>query len=83
MQLYVELRGFNESRLDMANLRYLTTNVEVNQLQAILHLLLFQEIEGFEQLAGCQTELAGIASTLLPLATARGSQLDADTDIGT
>ena len=56
--------------------------MEMNELQAILHFLFLDEVERFEQLAGGQAELAGVASALLPLPASRRSQLDADADIG-
>ena len=52
------------------------------QLQAVLHLTCFEEVECFEQFTRSQAELAGVAAALLPLAASAGSQLDADTDVG-
>ena len=56
--------------------------MEMDQLQAILHIFLFQKIERFQQLTGSQAEFAGITTAIFPFATSRRSQLDADTYIG-
>ena len=67
MQLHIELRSLTQCCLDATYLSHLTTYVEMNQLQAILHFFLFQEIKCLEQLTGSQSELAGIASAFFPL----------------
>ena len=82
MQLDIELRSLAQGVLDAAYLGNLTADVEVNQLQAILQVLLVEEVQGFEQLAGSEAELAGVSTALLPLATATGGQLDADANVG-
>ena len=56
--------------------------MEMNQAQAVLHVLLLQQIQCFQQLSAGQSELRGVATALFPLATTAGCQLDADTDIG-
>ena len=56
--------------------------MEMDQLQALFHVFLFEEIERFEQLAGCQAELAGVSPALFPFATSGGSELDAYPNIG-
>ena len=57
--------------------------MEVNQAQAVAHTLLVEHLQRFKQFGTGQSELRGIAAALFPLATATGSQFDADTDIRT
>ena len=83
MQLHIELRRFTQSRLNTAYLGHLAADVEMDQLQAICQIFLFKEIKCFQQFAGRQAELAGIAPALFPFATAGRGQLDADADIRT
>ena len=82
MQLHIELRSLFESILDAAYLGDLAADVKVNQFEAVGHLGPFQKIEGIEQFARIQTELAAVATALFPLAATRAGQFDADTDVG-
>ena len=70
VELNVELRSFAQRRFDAAYFGYLTADMEMNQFQAIFHVLLIQKVQRFQQLAGGQAEFAGIASALFPLSTA-------------
>ena len=56
MQLDVELRRLAQGGLYAAYLRNLRTNVEVDELQAVEHLLLLKQRQGFEQLGTGQSE---------------------------
>ena len=47
MQLHIELRSLAQSRLNATNLRYLATNMEMNQAQAVAHILLIQHVQCF------------------------------------
>ena len=53
----------------------------MNQLQTICQIFLFQKIKCFQQFAGRQAELAGIATALFPFATAGRCQFNTDADI--
>ena len=68
VQLYIELRSLSKGCLYAAYLCYLAADVEVDKAQAVFHLLLFENLEGLEQLRACQSELACVAAALLPLA---------------
>ena len=82
MKLHKELRRLAQGVLDTAYLGNLAADVEVNQLEAILQLLAFQEVECFEQFATGQAELAGVSAALFPLAAAARGQLDTNADVG-
>ena len=77
VQLHIELRSLAQGGLDAAYLGDLATDVEVDEAQAVLHVLLLQDLQRFEQLARRESELAGVAAALLPLAAARRGELDA------
>ena len=81
-ELHIELRSLAQRILDAAYLGHLTAYVEVDELQAVHHLVLLQEVERREQFARVQTELAAVAAALLPLAAAAARELDAHTHIG-
>ena len=70
-ELHIELRSLAKRILDAANLRDLATDMEVNQLQAVGHLMVLQEVEGFEKFAGVQSEFATVATAFLPFAATR------------
>ena len=55
--------------------------MEVDESQTVFHVLLLQQIEGFQQFGTGQSELRSVATTLFPFATATAGQLDADADI--
>ena len=82
MQLHIELRCLSESRLYAAYLRYLRAYVEVYEPQAVAHVLLVEHLQRFEQLSAGESELRCVAAALLPLARARGGQLDANAYVG-
>ena len=81
MQLDIELRRFAQSCFYTAYLGHLAANMEMDQLQAIRQVFLFQKVERLQQLARRQAELAGISSALFPFAATGRGQLDADADI--
>ena len=83
VQLNIELRSLAQGCLNTTNLRNLASDMEMNQAQAVAHILLIQQFQSFQQLSTGQAELRGIAPTLFPLACAGRSQLDADADVGT
>ncbi|CCZ69498.1 uncharacterized protein BN759_01686 [Bacteroides sp. CAG:702] len=83
VELYIKLRSLTQCSLDTTYLSHLTSDMEMNQLQAILHFLFFDKIECLKQFTGSQPELAGISPTFFPFSTSRRSQLDTYTDIGT
>ena len=83
MKLHIKLRSLTQSRLDTTYLGNLTADMEMNQLQAILQIFLLDKIKRFEQFAGSQSKLTGVATAFLPFAASRRSQFDADTDVGT
>ncbi len=82
VQLYVEVRCFSQGGLYASYLRYLASDVEVYQAQAVVHAFLVEQFERFEQLAACESELAGVSSALFPFAAAACRQLDAYSEIG-
>ena len=57
--------------------------MEMNEFEAILHVVLLNILECRQEFTRSQTKLASIATTLFPLARARCCQLDADTHVGT
>ncbi len=56
--------------------------MEVDELQAIRHLVLFEQFQRFQEFAGIDAEFADVAPGFLPFAAAGAGELDADTDIG-
>ena len=73
VQLHIELRSLAQCGLYVAYLGYLAAYVEVNEAQAILYVIFFENFECFEQFARCEAELARIAAALFPFAaTLRG-----------
>ena len=82
-ELHIELCCFAQGILDAANHRHLAADVEVDELQAVHHVVLFEVVQCSEQFARVQPELAAVAAALFPLAAARTGELDADADIGT
>ena len=82
VQLYVELRRLAYGCLDVAYVGDLTADVEVYELQTVGQTYLFELVEGLEQFARREAELAGVAAAVLPLAAARGAELDAYADLG-
>src|SRR5262249_51115588 len=76
-QLDVNPRRLGQGALDAADVGDLAAEVEVDQLEAVGHVLLFQVLQGFEDLGQGQAELGAEAGTVAPAAGAPGRQLDA------
>ena len=55
--------------------------MEMYQSEAVAHILLVEQVQGFQKFGTGEPELRGIAAALLPLARAAGGQLDADADV--
>ena len=81
--MHVELGSLLQRRLDATYIGHLATDMEMDQLQTIPHLILLQNIHGFQQLARIYPELADISSRLFPLATPGAGQLNTDAYIRT
>ena len=77
------MRSLAERILDAANLRDLATDVEMNQLQTVLHSVLVDIVECREEFTAGKAKLAGIATAFLPFSTAGSSELDAYADVRT
>ena len=82
MKLYIKLGSFTQSSLYATNFSHLATNVEMNQFQAVFHILLFQEIKCLKQFAGSQSKLTGITTGFFPFTTTGRSKFNTNTDIG-
>ena len=82
VELHEKLRGLSQRRLDAAYLGDLAADVEVDELEAVLHAAPLEHLGGLEELAGVEAELAGVAAALFPFAGARGGELDADAYLG-
>ena len=80
-QLHIELCSLAQGVLDAANLGDLAADVEVDEFEAVFQLVLMHIVNGTEQLAGVQAELAAVAAALFPLAAAAARQLDAEADV--
>ena len=76
VQLDVELCSLAQGRLYASYLGDLTADVEMNEPQAVVQTFLVEYLQGREQFAGGQTELAGVTSAVLPLARPARSQFD-------
>ncbi len=61
-ELHIELRSLAQSVLYVAYLGNLAAYMEMNQTQALLHLVAFQEVKGLKKLAGIETELRLVAA---------------------
>ena len=68
VELHVELCGLAQCGGDTAYLGYLAADVEVEQLEAVAQAHLVEELQGHEELGAVETELAGVAAALDPLA---------------
>ena len=82
-ELHIELCRLAQGVLDAAYFGDLAADVEVDQFEAVFQLVLAQVVDGAEQFARVQTELAAVAAALFPLAAAAARQLDAEADVGT
>ena len=56
--------------------------MEMDESQAVAHILLVEQFQCFQQLGTGQTELRSVAAAFLPFSAAAAGQLDADADIG-
>src|SRR5579872_209637 len=79
-QLRVVHRRLTNGALDRLNVRDLRADVEVEQLERGLHLRLAQDLDGFENLGGGETELRVLAAGRRPFARAFRQEADADAD---
>ena len=82
VELHVELCRLAQGGGDAAYFGDLRTDVEVDELEAVVHAHLVEHLQCFEQFRGVEAELGGVAAALLPLARAGGGQLDADAQVG-
>ena len=83
LNLHVELRDFAKAALDVTNVGNLATQVEVDELHAVFHLLLLDVVQCFQQFGTVQAELAVVSAGFFPLAATGAGKLDADADIRT
>src|SRR5690606_33723413 len=79
----VNTRGFVERSLDDPDVRNLTAQVEVQELEAVFHAGGLQLGKPFPDLGHRQPELRAITSRRLPPAAAACGQLDAHADLRT
>ncbi len=80
-ELAVDARRFVQRALDDADVRDLAAEVEVQQLEAVLHAALLQLLEAAQDLGDRQAELRAVAAGRLPAARAARRQLDAHADV--
>jgi len=81
-QLAVEARGLRDGSLDRDDVGHLRADVEVDELEARLHLGLPELLDGKEDLGGVEAELGVVAGGGGPLALAAGLELHAKADEG-
>src|SRR5205085_1462056 len=72
---------FSHRRLHVPNIRDLAAEVKMQQLEAIEHVTALQLVDGVQNFAHCQAELAPPASGRLPPPAAAGGQFDAHADL--
>src|SRR5205807_267152 len=70
VQLAINARRFGEGALDVADIGDLAAEVEVDELQAILHAALLEVIERLERFGQRQAELGAEARAVAPAARA-------------
>ena len=80
-QLRIDAGRFVERALDDPDVRNLAAEVEVEQLEAILHAEQLQLVETAQDLGDGQAELRAIAAGALPAAAAARRELDAHADL--
>ena len=80
-ELGVDPRRFVERALDDADVRDLAAEVEVQQLEAVLHAARLQLLEAAQDLGDRQAELRAVAARALPAAAAARGELDAHADL--
>ena len=79
-QLRVHAAGFADRLLDLADVRDLGPDVEVEHDEAVEHLAGLQDLDGLQHLGRGQAELRGLAAGLGPLARAAGVELGPHAD---
>ena len=80
-QLRVDARRFVERALDDADVRNLAAEMEVQELEAVLHAVRLQLVEPLPHLGDGQAELRAVAARRLPAAAAARRELDAHADV--
>ena len=80
-QVHVILCCLVEGGLDAAYLGNLRSDVEVNEVQAVVQPLLVERLQRLEQLRRSESELGGIAAALGPFSRPAGCQFDADAEV--
>ena len=80
-ELRVDPRRFVQGALDDADVRDLAAEVEVQELEAVLHAVGLQLLEPLPDLRDGQAELRPVAARGLPAAAAAGRELDAHADV--
>src|SRR5207244_2409419 len=78
----VDAGELDDSVLDVADVVDLAAQVEVEQVQAIAHVVSAEVFEGFHDLGNEEAELGADAAGLFPAARALGGELDAHADGG-
>ena len=81
-QLHIELGRLAQGILDAANHGHLAADVEMDELEAVDHVVLFEIVEGGEEFAGVESELASVSPTLFPFTAAAAGELDAYAYVG-
>ncbi len=81
-KLDIELRCLAKRVFDNAYLVDLAADVEVYELQTVLHVATVEYVDSLQQLAGVEAELALVAPALAPFAGTRARQFDANAHIG-
>ena len=78
-QLGIEARDFLEAGLDVADVRNLAAEMEVNELENIEPAHRLQPVDQLDELRHVETELALLSTALRPSTKSGGRKLDADT----
>ena len=81
-ELAVEARGLGDGRLDRDDVRHLRSDVEMHELEALLHLRGAQFLDGEKDLGGVEAELGVVAGGERPLALAARLEFYAEADHG-
>ena len=80
-ELGVDARRLVQRALDDADVRDLAAEVEVQELEAVLHAEHLQLLEPAQHFGDRQAELRAVAARALPAAAAAGGELDAHADL--
>ena len=83
IELDVHARGLVQRLLDVANVGNLAAEMEVQELEAVLHAALFELFQGAEDFRDGEAELRAESARALPAAAGLGRELDADANRGT